>query len=260
MKKLAMSVMLGVMGAGLLPMDALGQTAFRDKNQNIYIDGVPPNQIFRVTYIPDPTRRDRRYKSAWMYQSTTQFTCTVHHLWSTKRFPLNGSLVVFNTHVGDLTIPLSGAGSPSYTANENPCNGNQINSALPWREVSPGIKVIRSTNSCRFNYTYGFDDDPSIGCVSLPVIYIAGLPNPSYRVGTSTPEVRMVKSNSCGFLKLANTQKWQAYPKDRFTLQTDYRFDHEAYQVIGTFNRGDMAYRETAQIPRCFNGVRFQQQ
>lgn len=235
-------------------MPALALEVYRDSDQNIYMDGVVPNEIFRVNYIPDPTRRDRRYKSAWMYQTTSQFTCVVHHLWSTKRFPLFGDVMVFGTAASDLTIPLS---TLNYTSNQNPCNGPNINSALPWKDLGNGVKAIRSNNSCRFQYTYGNDFNPSVGCVSLPVVYIAGLPNASYRVASAASEVRMMKSNACGFLKLANTQKWQAYPKDKFTLTADYRSDHDSYRTYGTFNRGDMPYRDQSQIPRCLDGKRF---
>jgi hypothetical protein len=238
-------------------MPALALDVYRDSDQNIYIDGVVPNEIFRVNYIPDPTRRDRRYKSAWMYKTTSQFTCTVHHLWSTKRFPLTGNVVVFGTAIGDLTIPLIGAGSLSYTSNPTPCNGPNINSSLPWKDLGNGVKAIRATNSCQFQYTYGYDNNPSIGCVSLPVVYIAGLPNPSYRVASAAAEVRMMKSNACGILKLANTQKWQAYPKDRFILKTGYSPDHERYRDYGSFNRDNLPYRDKLAIPRCFDGKRF---
>lgn len=231
-------------------LPALSVEAYRDRDQAVYFEGLEPNEIFKVYYLPDPARRDRRYKSAWMYQTTSQFTCTVHHLWHSKKFPLLGDLTVLGTPFGDLNIQTY---TLNYTSTENPCNGSSINLSLPWKDLGNGIKAISSTNSCLFQYNNG----NSLGCVPASVVYIAGLPGAAYRVASSAGEVRMTKSNACGFLKLPNTQKWQAYPKDRFILKTGYSPGHERYQNYGTFNRGNLPYRDKLQIPRCFDGKRF---
>jgi hypothetical protein len=90
-----------------------------------------------------------------MYHTISQFTCTVHHLWNSKKFPLFGNVIVFGTGAGISIIPLSGAGSLNYTSTENPCNGATINSSLPWKDLGNGVKAIRATNSCRFTYNRG---------------------------------------------------------------------------------------------------------
>lgn len=229
--------------------------AYRDKDQNIYFDGLPPDRIVRVTYIPDPSRRDRRYKSAWMYKTTSQFTCTVHHLWNTRKFPLYaGPITIFGAAAGaDLDINVSFPGLIGYTNTANPCSGATINNTLPWTNLGNGIKAIQTYDPCRFQYTY--QGQP--GCRGANVIYLAGLPNPAYRVATSGAETRMSKVNACGLLKLGNTTKWKAYPKDRFTLVADYSFDDYRYESFGTFNRGNLTYRDFSQIPKCLNGKRF---
>jgi len=257
MKRLAVAMM--AIGVGWC-VPGLGQVvSYRDSDQNIYLEGLPPNQPFKVSYIPDPSQPDRRYKSAWMYKSS-EF-CNLHHLWHTAKFPIADQVMIFGTAYGDVTLNSSGAGAIPFTSNHTPCNGNQPNNALPWQEIIPesGIKAVRSYNPCRFNYMGGFNGDV-VKCAGLNVMYISGLPNPAYRVSSSSPEIRFTKSNGCGFLKLANTQKWQAYPKDRFNLTTHYEFNHPNYQDFGQFNRGNLAYRTFEQIPRCFDGKRYMHQ
>lgn len=225
---------------------AAAQTVYRDAQENIYIENLKPDYFVTIAYSG---AAPSRYQQAWMYKKTTE-TCPVHHLWRSKKFAF-GDWSIMGTPAGNLTV-----NAVPYSSINTPCNGANRNTAITWKQVSPGVYVYQTQDSCRFNYVNS--NTHAVGCVSSSVAYIYGLPGSAYLVKSFTVKQRMAKVTSCKFLKIPNTPDWQSYTGDRFSVTYDYNDDR--YAFVGTYTRSLLPIKTFAQIPKCFDGKRFMYQ
>lgn len=224
---------------------AAAQTVYRDAQENIYIENLKADYFVTITY--SGAAAPNRYQQAWMYKKTTE-PCPVHHLWASRKKLAFGNWLVAGTPAGNLTVNVL-----PYSSNNNPCNGANRNTAITWKQVSPGIFAYQTQDPCRFNYVDA--NTNAVGCVNSSVAYIYGLPGSAYLVKSFTVKQRMSKVSTCKFLKIPNTPEWQSYTGDRFSVSYDY--NDSRYAFLGTYTRSTLPIKTIAQIPKCFEGKRF---
>lgn len=237
MKKLLLSLLL--LASSALPA-AAQVIAYKDAQGNIYFEGLPLRpQRLGIYYSAGSIK----YQGVWMArEEPSRATCPVHVIWQSKKskFVLTSNITILAA-TGNLQFNYRNL--PSAPFNGNPCT-------LPnnlWQTIAPGVEATEMFKD-RWSYKLGSQTKYK----AARTIYIRGLPGSTYRVINEEQKSRFMISNACGFVKLANSDKWTADLNDQFSLYND-----QIGQFIGTYTRSLLPLRTITQIPKCFDGKRF---
>jgi len=245
-------VLLAPLAIACLAPGASAQTAYKDAQGNIYFEGLPQAaNRFTVSYLSGSIK----YQAVWMYkEEPSRATCDVHVAWQSKasKFVLTDNLTILAAPGGDLSFSYRNLVDVAYNA--NPCTLP----ASSWRTLRGSIQAVRMYKD-RWSYqwtpNYGENEGERITSQKAArTVYIRGLPGAAYRLRNQYQIDRFTMSNACGFIKLANTEKWMAQLTDQFWLID------QADDILGTYTRSTLPLKTLAQIPKCFDGKRFMYQ
>lgn len=248
-------VLLAPLAIACLAPGASAQTAYKDAQGNIYFEGLPQAaERFTVSYRAGSIK----YQAVWMYkEELSRATCGVHVAWQSKtsKFILTDYLTILAAPGGDLEFNWRDLyNSTNVPYNSNPCT----QPASSWRTIRPGIEALTVFKD-RWSYQWRPKSGVNRGKLitsqkAARTVYIRGLPGAAYRLRNQYQIDRFTMSNACGFIKLANTEKWTAQLTDRFWLID------QADDILGTYTRSTLPLKTIAQIPKCFDGKRFMYQ
>ncbi|KAM3093216.1 hypothetical protein ACKFKF_29775 [Phormidesmis sp. 146-12] len=236
-----------LLASAALALPAAAIEFYKDAKDNLYFEGLNPQDLVSVTYLADT-----QPKRLWMYRDITK-TCLVHNLYkSNKRLLFSGSIRLYLSPLPSDFQPSDIAYAPQ---NSNPCNGGTIDSSLPWTTIAPGIQAIRLLESNRFGRC------PYDGClpsekipITITSLYLSGLAAPAYQVSDLRDRVRFSAADSCGFLKLANTTKWSAFRADRLEIRSKLKGGPN-YGIFARAGARAARLRPDNQISRCKDGT-----
>ena len=243
-------VLLAPLAIACLAPGASAQTAYKDAQGNIYLEGLPQAaQSFQVIYSAGSIK----YQAVWMYkEEPSKVTCDVHVIWQSQasNFWLTNKITILAAPGGDLEFNWRDLyNSTNVPFNSNPCT----QPASSWRTIRPGIEALTVFKD-RWSFKYRNEGQLITGYKAARTVYFRGLPGATYRVRNTDEVRRFTRSNLCGFIKLANTEKWTAQLTDQFWL-----FE-QGGDLIGTYTRATLPLKTLAQIPKCFDGKRFMYQ
>lgn len=188
MKHLFSAAIAFFLGAVSLPTYAV--EVYKDSNDAVYISGLQPSEFVKVAY------------GGLENKIQVQPTGTCNYLKIPYRasepgfYPWNG---VSLYPAGSSATTLSFTGSNLRTvdlAGKSLCNSTERNASLNWTTLSGGA--------------YGLKD------ANFKAVYIVGLPYKQYEAKDGNSAIRRQKANSCGILKVSNTQTWPTSKLETF--------------------------------------------
>jgi hypothetical protein len=237
MQKLTTAIILTV--AIFLCEPAFSQETYRDNRQNIYLENIPPRLVVKLKYFAFINQNKQTEVR------DTGRTCGVRMLWESRNFVIPST--IYLSSGGTLAHQFESGNVSNSGDLPDPCNGTDLNQALTWVNVSPGLYAIKGRAACAFTYQH----QGQTRCQAASVMYLAGLPaGVPYTIASQRQ--RMLKSTACGFLRVPNTTRWLNYGLP-FQVESD---DSGAAFSRSVFFSSTLPTKPDSELPRCVDGQR----
>jgi len=188
---------------------AMAADVYKDVNGSVYISGLGKGETLKVAYQNIPNKITVK----------TSGTCSLlklHYRSSGHAFYPWLGVNVYNSGAQTPLLSFTGKNLPmNNLTGVQLCSGASRNPSLKWAALSNGVYGLK-----------GLKDGEG-----RESVYLVGLPSNSYDATDSQPALRLLRANTCGYVKLSDTNRWSVASLGSFYFQVGENDPTDSYDL-----------------------------
>ncbi len=207
LRAIAVVAPIAIAFSNILPVDAAD--VYKDANGSVYISGMTKGAVLKVAYQNVPNKITVK----------TSGTCgllKLHYRSSGHTFYPWLGVNVYNSGSSSPLLSFTGKNLPmNNLTGMQLCSATNRNPSLKWTALPNGVYGLK-----------GLKDGEG-----RESVYLVGLPANSYDATDSQPAMRLLRANTCGYVKLSDTNKWAMANLGSFYFQVDDDNPTDSYDL-----------------------------